>query len=843
MVEPVEKSKQVLRLEGVLQRPLWPCLTDDVRGRENRKCYQLDEHGNITGLNLAQCDISDGSFLRELSGLTSLSLSGTNISDWSFLRELSGLTSLDLYNASISDGAFLVDLLSSPTLRTLNLEGNSLCVLPSEIFKLNIRIEIECQQMLGSVLPQSINLFGNPLESPPLEIVQRGHADLMAWFREQAAEVEPDDGDGDDDIRPLEEVKVILLGDGKAGKTSLRKRLMGELVDRNEQQTRGLELQKWDVDVDDWEAKTGERTVKVHFWDFGGQVINHSTHQFFLSRRSLYIVVLDNRKDEDAEYWLKMIETFGGDSPVLVIMNKIDEHPGFDVNRSFLADKYAGVEPDRFFRLSCFDDALGDGIDRLKQALLRELAQVDMVRSPWPRRWRNVKQHLEDRNDDYIEYTAFQQTCVDCGITEEDSQKALVGYLSDLGIALYFPEFGVGNLQVLNPRWATQAVYRIINAQQLADGKGVLSLECLHEILRKTLESHFEYPGTLHPYVVNLMKKFEVCYELNPKTILVPDLLEVAEPPVEFPTDNLLRFRYEYDFLPRSVLPRFIVRWHADIDDELRWRTGVVVTDEELDARAVVKSDIRDGKIMIDVAGRDRREYFRRIRAEFRKIHDTFAKLSVTEKVPLPDAPGYDVKYSDLLMHERRGRSTILIGDLNAEYEVRSLLDGIERPEDRLRDPSNEDFRGSVDRRPPGDGPAKFDVFLSHNSLDKADVRTLNEKIKQRGLRTWLDEEQLKFGDSLSEKLQEILDSCGSAIVCIGPNGFGPWHKEEEKVLTTRRVDANRKGESFRIIPLYLPSAPSDPEVPAFLRDPRAVDLRSGWSDDVLDRLRDAVSD
>ncbi len=45
----------------------------------------------------------------------------------------------------------------------------------------------------------------------------------------------------------------------------------------------------------------------------------HATHQFFLTRRSLYIVVLDSRKDEKIEYWLKHVKTFGGDSPVLVV--------------------------------------------------------------------------------------------------------------------------------------------------------------------------------------------------------------------------------------------------------------------------------------------------------------------------------------------------------------------------------------------------------------------------------------------------------------------------------------------------------------------------------------------
>jgi hypothetical protein len=62
------------------------------------------------------------------------------------------------------------------------------------------------------------------------------------------------------------------------------------------------------------------------------------------------------------------------------------------------------------------------------------------------------------------------------------------------------------------------------------------------------------------------------------------------------------------------------------------------------------------------------------------------------------------------------------------------------------------------------------------------------------------------------------------------------------RVPTSRRVDANRKVESFRIIPLYLPSAPSDPEMPTFLRDQFAVDLRPGWADDVLDQSRDVLS-
>jgi internalin A len=58
--------------------------------------------------------------------------------------------------------------------------------------------------------------------------------------------------------------------------------------------------------------------VRLHVWDFGGQEIQHATHQFFLTERSLYLVVLNGRagdEENDAEYWLKFVKTFGASSP------------------------------------------------------------------------------------------------------------------------------------------------------------------------------------------------------------------------------------------------------------------------------------------------------------------------------------------------------------------------------------------------------------------------------------------------------------------------------------------------------------------------------------------------
>ena len=135
--------------------------------------------------------------------------------------------------------------------------------------------------------------------------------------------------------QPLNEVKVLVVGDGAAGKTSLVKRLLGLPFDHHWDTTHGINIKGWQQDID-------SRKIKINIWDFGGQVIQHATHQFFLSKRSLYILVLDGRKEERPEYWLQHMKAFGGDSPVLVVLNKQDENCGFDLNRKNLQRKYPG---------------------------------------------------------------------------------------------------------------------------------------------------------------------------------------------------------------------------------------------------------------------------------------------------------------------------------------------------------------------------------------------------------------------------------------------------------------------------------------------------------------------
>ncbi|MDD3874534.1 MAG: COR domain-containing protein, partial [Methanosarcina sp.] len=509
-------------------------------------------------------------------------------------------------------------------------------------------------------------LDGNPLENLPLEIMEKGIEEIRNYFKSF-----------EEEKRPLNEVKVLLVGEGSSGKTSLVKRLLGEGFDGNEHQTQG-------INIKGWKFKYKDKEIKVNFWDFGGQEIMHSTHQFFLSKRSLYILVLDGRKDEKPEYWLKLIENFGGDSPVLVVINKIDENPAFELNRKFLHEKYPSIKG--FYRLSCKSN---EGVEEFSKALQEELTKVKHLETTWPKSWFNVKSriekicpscpsNIEDKNAceyfNFIDYKEYKQMCENEGIKDESKQNTLVDFLHDLGVIIHFRDIPLLNTHVLEPEWVTNAVYKIVNSKDIVESRGVLKLNMLPEILKQRNEGDFYYPPDQYGFIISLMKKFELSYDLDDHTMLLPSLLEIQEPNFEFEYEGVLRFIIDYDFLPPIVMPRFIVKMSKDIKDDLRWRTGVILEDKNLNSSAVVRADNEAKRISIYVNGKQRRDYFAIILKKFREINNSFEKLKATEKIPLPDKPDVTVSYKHLIKLELRGFEEYMPDGSDKEYRVSDLL-------------------------------------------------------------------------------------------------------------------------------------------------------------------------
>jgi TIR domain len=119
-----------------------------------------------------------------------------------------------------------------------------------------------------------------------------------------------------------------------------------------------------------------------------------------------------------------------------------------------------------------------------------------------------------------------------------------------------------------------------------------------------------------------------------------------------------------------------------------------------------------------------------------------------------------------------------------------------------------------------------FDIFLSHNSVDKASVEIIAHKLQTGGLNPWLDKWCLVPGRPWQQELA-TMRSCPTIGVFIGQNGLGDWAREELLVAQDRAA----KERSFRLIPILLPGVP-DPfdygKLPPFLAQRTWVDFRRG---------------
>ena len=463
--------------------------------------------------------------------------------------------------------------------------------------------------------------------------------------------------------RPLNEAKLILVGRGAVGKTSIVQRLVDNQFDPNEKKTEGIQITEWPLRLH------GHEDVQLHIWDFGGQEIMHATHQFFLTQRSLYLLVLNGREggeDVDADYWLKLITSFGGDSPVIVVLNKIKEHP-FDLNRRALQQKYPFIRD--FVKTDCAD---GTGIIALREAIERETDRLEHLRDAFPASWFTIKDQLAKMKKNYLSFDEYCAICAERGEVDAKAQEDLAGYLHTLGIVLnYKDDPRLQDTHVLNPHWVTNGIYKILNAGKLEQQQGEIRLRELSEILDAS-----EYPVHMRRFILDLMKQFELCFSFpdNETHYLIPELLDKQEPleAAAFTPETCLHFQYHYPVLPEGLLPRFIVRTHVLSEGLRRWRTGVILAFEG--CSALVKADVQDKKVFIAVTGpaAARRRLLAVIRSDFERIHRDIRNLQPQEMVPLPDYPDVVVPYQKLQVMEESGIRTFpeVVGDRVIEVDV-----------------------------------------------------------------------------------------------------------------------------------------------------------------------------
>ena len=552
---------------------------------------------SLTNLDLGWTRVSDISALGGLTNLTNLDLRASRVEDISALGGLTNLTNLDLGRTRVSDISALGGLTN---LINLDLQYLELKELPEFLLDLNIPFSDE-------YVKEGINIHHTTLQNQDISIFLSNDRTLIReYYREQKEK---------DGSRPLNEVKVVFLGDGQAGKSLTIERLLldGEKPENFDgDSTPG-------ISINTKTYRIGADEIVVHFWDFGGQEILHSMHRLFLTQRTLYVVFLnarDNKQDGQAWYWLNNIRSFAKDAPALIIINQMDQNRNAALNETGLRDFYPALS-ENILKISALNDSPEDFNAQVRESIKREIDRMASVRVSFPNQWKHLMDEIQGMAENFIQAETFRKKCAGQGIElGKDIFDSIISLFQDTGVCFCSRKNAFqSDYMVLKPEWLTNAIYILVfNGRRYAKNGILTEDDCLNlfredvkgEEAVKRVRKDIGYEPAHVRYILDVIQNFGLLYRIDEGRFFMLMLCDPDER--DFVKDFLksgdtLHTSFEYDYLPVNVIHRLVVRFGEDIRMEQVWRTGAVFDKAACGWQALVY--IRQNKLEIHVKGKN----------------------------------------------------------------------------------------------------------------------------------------------------------------------------------------------------------------------------------------------
>nr|CDP90956.1 Bm6044, isoform b [Brugia malayi] len=480
------------------------------------------------------------------------------------------LTTLDVSNNFVSNvPAALSNLVS---LSVLNLSGNSgIEMLPPELGLLS---------KLWNLILKGCSLR-DPLKSM-VHVESYKTVNLIAYLKSVL-----------EDSRPYTRLKLMIVGVQGIGKTSLLQqiRLEGTVGKRTspndswskrmghstgsggDRTAKGANISTVGVDIGEWtfepKKTKGEPTfgpLTFRTWDFGGQREYYATHQYFLSRRSLYILVWKVTDGEtalpDLRQWLVNIQARAPNSPVIIVGTHVDQI--FSNSERFpptyLEDLNALIR-DHFVMVS---DADKKGLPRVVESLfvssktkqnIRALCNL-LYHTAYDIRTANSKERLLDQKIP-ASYMALEKIVVE--LADERRSKGIepvmrnsdfratiqermlknygrafrddiefnhaCSFLHENGVILHYEDVTLRELYFLDPQWLCDILAHVITIREINPfaRNGLMKIDDL-QVLFKSLNLN-NSAINLRSHIISLLQKFEVALCWQSRSLLIPSLL------------------------------------------------------------------------------------------------------------------------------------------------------------------------------------------------------------------------------------------------------------------------------------------------------------------------------
>ena len=619
--------------------------------------------------------------LSQLTNLTTLHLGGNQLRvlpDW--LGQLINLTILGLSDNQLR---VLPDSLSQLTnLTWLHLGGNPLTVLPDSLVQLTNLTWFSVGDSQLRVLPywlaqlpnlSTLHLYHNPLVSPPPEVVAQGIGAVLTFLKAQVRT-----GTG-----RQWRAKLLVVGEGGVGKTSLLKALTGQPHDVEEPTTHGLRIEE----VTLGHPRERDEVMRLSAWDFGGQEIYHATHQFFLSAGCLAILVWNSRMGHEQgrlDYWLKLLHSRAPGTPILLVATHTADRAG-DLPIDTLRQDF----PQIIANLSV-ECPSGDGIEAVQTELANRAAELDVMGAPWPSSWLAAIEACRAVSSAHIERRDFYRILADAGISDPAERETLARVMHRLGDILYFPEDQqLADIVILRPQWLNTCIAAILDSERVAERHGVVT--------RADLEREWgRIERAVRDHLLDLMERFDIGYRItgtrDDAVAIVVDRLPY-NPPEDYIVDWAalkgqagaaeMRVRYQLGaMLPPGVPTWFIAREHRFATGKA-WRTGALLRHDDGQHLGLVIANQTKGTVDLTVRGPWPASFLWILDSGLNLTFARYPGLKIVRLIPCPckDCAGqvnptwYD--YVELTRRLDAGIHTIECGKKYEQVDIPALLSGI----------------------------------------------------------------------------------------------------------------------------------------------------------------------